>query len=75
MQKVEYMLYGLRKGETERWTEDLLAVRPTKADAESVIKLAEKDGFHSFRIARFVEGETPDFAAAVSGKRAKKARK
>lgn len=62
----EYLLYGLRAGETERWTEDLLASRDSRASAESVIERAKRDGYHSFRIAEFVlDGSLPDFRKAV----------
>lgn len=61
----EFLLYGIPKGETERYTESLLAVRATLASAESVKAIAAKDGFHSFRIAGF-NGDAPDFIAAIS---------
>jgi hypothetical protein len=63
---MEFLLYGLPKGETERYTEDLLAVRPTRQEAESVIERAKADGWHSFRIATF-DGSPPDFVGAIRG--------
>jgi len=57
----EFLLYGLRKGETERWTEELLATGlANEAAANKIMKIAERDGFHSFRVATF-DGSPPDF--------------
>ena len=66
----EFLLYGLRKGETERWTEELLATElASAAAADKIKKLAERDGFHSFRIATF-DGAPPDFTKVLAkGKR------
>jgi hypothetical protein len=62
----EYLLWGLRAGVTEDWREELLATRlPNRAAAERVIEIAEAEGFHSFRIAKFTEGEMPNFAKTV----------
>ena len=63
--KTEYLLYGLPRGETERYTESLLAARPTRTAPEAVIERAKLDGFHSFRIATF-DGSAPNFANTVS---------
>lgn len=64
----EYLLYGLRSGETERWTEELLKTgMKSPAEAEAIKTLAAKDGFHSFRIAKFTPGEKPDFTKALKG--------
>jgi hypothetical protein len=61
------LVYGLARGETERYTEDLLATTcRTQSDVEKVITAAAKDGFHSFRTAIFTEGEKPNFARAVN---------
>jgi hypothetical protein len=65
---MEFLLYGLRRGETERYMEVLLATRPTKEAAESVIEIATREGFHSFRIATF-DGSPPDFVGALKRKR------
>ena len=62
---IEYLLYGLAKGETERYMETLLATRPSRKDAEAVIDRAKKDGFHSFRIATF-DGTAPDFTKVLN---------
>lgn len=64
---MEYLLYGLPKGETERFTEGLLATRPTRAEAEAVIERAKLDGWHSFRIATF-DGSPPDFSKVLKRK-------
>lgn len=60
----EFLLYGLREGETERYMEELLAVRPSREMAKTVIEFARRDGWHSFRIAEY-NGEAPDFARAM----------
>ena len=64
----EFLLYGLPKGETERYTEDLLAVRPTREAAKAVIEIAKADGWHGFRIATY-DGAPPDFVGAIRRKR------
>ena len=61
---MEFLLYGVPKGETQRYTETLLATRPTRAAAEAVIERATVDGFHSFRIATF-DGSPPDFTSVT----------
>jgi hypothetical protein len=61
---MEYLLYGLRKGETERYTEVLLARLASPAAAEKIKALAKADGFHSFRIAKF-DGSPPDFTKVL----------
>jgi hypothetical protein len=61
----EYLLYGLRHGETERYTEELLATGKTKAAVEAVIPRAMGDGWHSFRVATF-DGSPPDFTKSVN---------
>lgn len=63
----EYLLYGLPKGETERYTESLLATRPTRDAAEAIIERAKLDGWHSFRIATF-DGSPPDFTNVLKRK-------
>jgi hypothetical protein len=63
---MEYLLYGLPKGETERYTENLLATRATHEAAEAVIERATLDGWHSFRIATF-DGSPPDFTKVLKG--------
>ena len=66
----EFLLYGLRRGETERWTEVLLATRATKEALEAVMTIAKSDGFHSFRVATY-DGSPPDFVGAIKGRKAK----
>ena len=66
---METLLYGIPKGETERYTEELLSTNAsTEAQIEAVKAAASKDGFHSFRIAYFTPGEKVDFAGAVNVK-------
>ena len=64
---MEFLLYGLPKGETERYTETLLATRATRKDAEAVIERAKADGWHGFRIATY-DGAPPDFTKVLKGK-------
>lgn len=60
------LIYGLPKGESERYTEVLLSSRcQSQADVEKVKAAAARDGWHSFRVATMRDGERPDFAAAV----------
>jgi hypothetical protein len=64
----EILIYGLERGETRDYMEDLLAnfVEDDKAasNIEKVKAAASAQGFHSFRIA-YYNGEAPDFAAAI----------
>ena len=59
------LVYGIAKGETERYMEQLLSSRcKTLAEIERVKQAAAKDGFHSFRVA-ISDGLAPDFTKAV----------
>jgi hypothetical protein len=59
------LVYGLPRGETERYTESLLSSRcQTAADIERVKTAAAADGWHSFRVAAS-DGRAPDFARAI----------
>lgn len=65
-QMTEILVYGIPKGETERYTENLLATKcRNAADIEKVKAAASKDGWHSFRVTTY-NGEAPNFAAAVN---------
>jgi hypothetical protein len=60
------LVYGLRKGETKRYMEDLLASNcKTADDIKKVKDAASKDGFHSFRVAKW-DGSAPDFAGTIN---------
>lgn len=61
----ETLLYGLPKGETERYTEVLLLTNATPAKIEKVKVLAAKEGFHSFRVAEIDLSVPPDFRGVV----------
>lgn len=64
---IEYVMWGIPKGETERYTEVLLlsdASDPRRV--ECVKELAARDGFHSFRIAAIDLRIAPDFGKSVS---------
>jgi hypothetical protein len=65
----EILIYGLAKGETRDYMEELLACfkdgANTAANIERVKSAASADGFHSFRIAGYA-GQAPNFAAAVN---------
>jgi hypothetical protein len=62
---IESVLYGIPKGETERYTEALLLTNATPEKIERVKVLAAKDGFHSFRVATIDLSIPPDFSKAV----------
>lgn len=69
---MDYLLYGLRKENTERWQEELmLSCGKSEADQDKVIALASKQGWHSFRKATF-NGEKPDFTKVLNNKRSAK---
>ncbi len=60
------LVYGLPRGETERYTESLLSSRcKTAADVESVKAAAGADGWHSFRVT-VSDGRKPDFANVLA---------
>lgn len=61
----EILLYGIPPGETERYTEALLATTcKTAADVERVKTVAGNAGYHGFRIAYF-DGLPPDFTKVL----------
>ena len=66
----EILIYGLPKGETRDYMEDLLACFPVTDKAaqnvENVKAAASAAGFHSFRVAGFVPGTKPNFAKVVN---------
>lgn len=66
----EILIYGLPKGETRDYMEDLLACFPVTDKAaqnvEAVKAAASAQGWHSFRIAGFVPDTKPNFAKAVN---------
>jgi hypothetical protein len=68
--KQEILIYGLPKGETRDYMEDLLACFPVTDKAtqniDAVTAAASAQGFHSFRVAGFVPGTKPNFAKAVT---------
>jgi len=58
---VEILLYGLEQGETRDYMETLLASNcQSDDDVQAVVRVAKKQGFHSFRVATY-NGEKPDF--------------
>ena len=57
----QILVYGLARGQTERYTEELLAEScRNEADIEKVKAAASRDGWHSFRVA-YWDGSPPDF--------------
>lgn len=63
----EILLYGLPKGQKERYAEALLASKcKTQKDIDAVIKAASADGWHSFRVTTFTPGTKPDFKKTVA---------
>jgi ribosomal protein S2 len=63
---MEFLLYGLEKNETRDYMETLLFVHTDREQVERVQKVAERDGWHSFRIARFTMGTLPNFAQSIN---------
>lgn len=64
--QTEILVYGLAEGESERYMETLLSAKcRTDADVTAVKAAASKDGFHSFRVAKW-NGEAPDFSRSVT---------
>jgi hypothetical protein len=64
--KPEILVYGLPKGETETWKEDLLASNCRDLnDVEKVKQAASQAGWHSFRVATF-NWEMPNFTNALN---------
>lgn len=61
----ETVLYGIPKGETERYMEVLLLTNATAEKIERVKVLAAADGFHSFRVATVDLSVPPQFGANV----------
>jgi len=62
----QLLIYGLVKGETREYMEELLATNAKNpADVEKVKAAAAAQGWHSFRVATY-NGEAPDFAKAVN---------
>lgn len=62
---MEILIYGLAQGETLEYMEMLLSTQcKTEKQINALITRAKKDGFHSFRIAKY-NGEVPDFAQTV----------
>jgi hypothetical protein len=60
------VIWGLPKGETERYMEAVLSSRcKTEDDVRKVKAAAAADGWHSFRVATMDDNEKPDFASAV----------
>lgn len=60
------LLYGIEKGQTERYAENLLATNcQNQEDVEKVKAAAEKDGWHSFRVA-YWNGDKPDFTKVLN---------
>jgi hypothetical protein len=65
----EVLIYGLPKGETKDYMEDLLACFPdTRKTAENIERVkaaASAEGWHSFRVTTW-RGEAPDFVKTVA---------
>ena len=67
MANIEYVMWGIPKGSTERYDEVvLLSDASDAARVEKVKQLATQDGFHSFRIAGINMTEIPDFAKTIA---------
>ncbi len=57
----EYLLYGIAKGDSERYQERLLSCTHTMDRIDQVKQLAIHDGFHSFRVVEFKDTK-PEFS-------------
>ena len=62
---MEYLLYGLPKGETRDYMELLLTVTDSMERIEFIKQYSIDRGYHSFRIATYA-GEKPDFVNTVN---------
>lgn len=62
---VEFVLWGLAKGETMAYKEELLACCKSKADVEKAKEVAAAHGFHSLRVSIF-DGSPPDFKKTLN---------
>lgn len=60
----EKLLYGIRKGNTERYQEELLSTNPARFN--EIKQLAGKDGWHSFRVGSVDLAKSPNFAKTVA---------
>lgn len=64
----ETLIYALPAGKTERWHEDLMyggGRLLTATEIEAVKAAAGAEGWHSFRVTTFTEGEPVDFTKAL----------
>lgn len=66
--KLEYAMWGLPAGCTERYEEVLLLSASDVRKVERVKELAARDGFHSFRIAAIDLDVPPDFTKVLRSK-------
>jgi len=67
-QEERYVLWGVPKGETDRYNEKILLSNHTLAQCERVKKIAEADGFHDFRISKIDNKplSSSDFTGAIN---------
>lgn len=65
MNKTETAMWGIPKGETERYMEELLLTNATPELIERVKVLAAADGFHSFRVATMDLTVKPNFVGTI----------
>lgn len=66
------LVYGLPAGETREYMAVLLcSICKTQEDVDKIIRVASRDGFHSFRVIEYRD-EPPDFTKAVRGVRQKR---
>lgn len=63
----ETLLYGIPKGENQRYTEVVLSAGVSSHERiEKIKSLAQKEGFHSFRVATFTPGQKPNFTNTLT---------
>lgn len=61
----EYLLYGIAKDQTERYTEELLLVTTNQSNIDRVKEIASQEGWHSFRESTY-NGEAPNFTKTLN---------
>lgn len=65
--KNEIVLWGIAKGETEAWKEQVLYTKATNMnDIDKVRAIAAKDGWHSFRVSVIDLSQEPNFKECIN---------
>jgi len=61
-----HLLYGVRKGETRLYMEELLCAHPSAIRINAVSRAAQLDGWHHLRVAHYDPRDKPDFIKAIA---------